>query len=80
MTCVQCIGLVSAILGAIGTIIMFFSCYAFEPLQGGVFGSDSVTECNNRIKAKNRRRYTWQRIGLGVLCLSFVVQAVASLQ
>jgi hypothetical protein len=79
MTSAQCTGLVSAILGATGTIILFFSSYALQPLEGGFFGSDELTECNNRIKAKNRRRHRWQRIGLGVLCLSFVVQAVASL-
>jgi hypothetical protein len=79
MTYTQDTGLASAVLGAIGTIIMFFSSYAFEPFQGGVFGSPEITECNNRIRTKNRNRHRWQLIGLGILCLSFVVQAVASL-
>jgi hypothetical protein len=79
MTYAQNAGLSSAVLGAIGTIILFFSSYAFQPLEGGVLGSDALTEFNNRIKAKNLRRHRWQLIGLGVLCLSFIVQAVASL-
>jgi len=79
MTYAQDTGLASAVLGAIGTIILFFSSYAFQPLEGAVFGSPEITECNNRIKAKNRRRHRWQLIGLGIICLSFVVQAVACL-
>lgn len=78
MTWAQRTGLVSAILGAIGTIIMFRYSYALQSLEGGVFGSPEITECNNRINAENRRRHSWQRIGLGVLCFSFFVQAVAS--
>jgi hypothetical protein len=79
MTGIQYAGLGSASLGAIGTIVLFFNSYAFEPLQGGVFASDAITECNNRIRAENRRRLKWQRIGIGILCLSFIVQDAAAL-
>jgi hypothetical protein len=79
LTPAQGAGLLSAILGALGTITLFFSSYAFQPLIGGVFGSPAITEDNNRIKEQNLRRSSWQKVGLAVLCLSFVVQAVACL-
>lgn len=77
MTRVQYAGLGSAVLGAIGTAILFLNSYADEPLIGGVFGSNAITEENSRIKARNRRRHKWQKVGLLFLCLSFFVQAVA---
>lgn len=77
MTAMQYAGLGSAALGAIGTIVLFFSSYTFKPLQGGVFGSPAITEFNNHIKIENCRRDKWQKTGLVFLCLSFVVQAVA---
>jgi zinc transporter ZupT len=79
MTYAQGTGLSAAVLGAVGTMILFRSSYAFRPLEGGIFGSPALTEYNNRIKDENRRRHSWQRIGLGFLCLSFVVQAISSL-
>ncbi len=77
MTWAQYAGLSSAALGVIGTIILFFGSYSVQPLEGAPFGSDALTEYNNRIKAKNASRLLRQRIGLGFLCLSFAVQAVS---
>jgi hypothetical protein len=79
MTRAQCTGLVSAILGAMGTIFLFFSSYALQSLEGGIFGSDQLTESNKHIKAKNRCRLIWQRIGLLFLLMSFAAQAIALL-
>ncbi len=67
--------LLSAILGIFGTVILFFSSYALQPLEGGVFGSDELYKWNARVRAKNKLRKIIQRIGLGLLCLSFIVQA-----
>lgn len=78
MTVAQYVGLSSAVLGVIGTVILFFSSYALEPFQGGVFGSENVTEYNNHIRVKNSKRLGWQRVGLAFLVLSFSVQAVGS--
>lgn len=77
MTRLQYAGLISAALGATGTIILFLNSYADEPLVGGVFGSDAITDENNRIRTKNRRRHKWQKVGLTFLCLSFIAQALA---
>lgn len=74
MTFAQYAGLASAIFGVIGTIVLYFSSYSMEPLQGGTFGSDDLTEYNKSIKRKNVKRLKSQRIGLFFLCLSFVVQ------
>ncbi len=76
MTGAQYAGLSSAALGAIGTTILFFNSYALQPLEGGVFGSDALTELNNRIRAKNLGRLRQQKIGFAFLCVSFIVQAI----
>jgi len=77
MIVAQYAGLSSAAFGAIGTTILFFSSYALQPLEGGIFGSDDLTEYNNRIRAKNLNRLRRQKIGFAFLCVSFIVQAIA---
>lgn len=79
MTLIQYEGLTSAALGAIGTLILFFSSYTFQATEGGVFGSSEITEYNKSIKAKNAKRLYWQRIGLGFLCASFAIQGLSVL-
>jgi hypothetical protein len=59
--------LLAAVSGAIGTAILFFNSYAFEPMQGGIFGSPELTEADNHILAKNRSRAKWQEVGLAFL-------------
>ncbi|WP_199100846.1 hypothetical protein [Dyella sp. ASV21] len=76
MTCVQIAGLASAILGAIGTIILFFASFSLQPLEGAVWGGPAVDAENERIRAKNASRARRQRIGLALLCGSFFIQAV----
>ncbi|WP_277810044.1 hypothetical protein [Chromohalobacter canadensis] len=77
MTHVQIAGLVSAILGTIGTVILFLASYALQPFIGGFFGSEKVNKRNEDIKVKNANRIRFQRIGLAFLCGSFFIQAVA---
>ncbi len=76
MTHAQLAGLASAILGAIGTVVLFFNSYALQPFQGGIFGSDALTASNNAIRTANTKRIVRQRIGLAFLCVSFAIQAV----
>lgn len=78
MSLTQVNGLVSATFGVIGTIILFLASYSLQPFEGAVFGSDQLTEWNEKIKAKNASRVWRQRVGLAFLCLSFVIQAVAA--
>lgn len=77
MTHAQLAGLASAILGAIGTVVLFFNSYALQPFQGGIFGSDVLTALNNAIRTANAKRVVRQRIRLAFLCVSFAIQAVA---
>ncbi len=77
MTAAQCANLLAALFGASGTIFLFFGSYAFQPLEGAPFNSPELEQWNGRIKVKNRVRKTKQRIGLGLLCASFAIQAVA---
>ncbi len=77
MTNAQIAGLASAILGAIGTIILFFASFSLQPLGGATFGGPALTASNEKIKAKNASRIWRQRIGLALLCGSFFIQAVA---
>ncbi len=76
MTGAQYAGLSSATFGAIGTVILFYSSYALQPFEGGVFGSDALIEYNNRIRATNLDCLRRQRIGFAFLCISFVVQEI----
>jgi hypothetical protein len=76
MTGIQYAGLCSAAFGAIGTAVLFRYSYTFQPKEGGVFGSNALTEFNNRIDTENRCRGKWQKVGLALLCLSFLIQAV----
>ncbi len=66
----------SAALGFIGTLILFWKIYAFEPFEGVVFGSPDVYAHNEKVRARNRSRSNWQRIGLGFLSLSFLLQMI----
>ena len=77
MTPVQLITVLSAAFGIAGTVVLFFGTYGLEPLEGGVFGSSAVLEWNERVKAKNAARVIRQRVCLGLICLSFVLQGAA---
>lgn len=77
MTHVQIAGLVSAILGTIGTVILFFASHALQPFEGGVHGGEEVNKHNEEVKIRNASRIRFQRIGLAFLCGSFSIQAVA---
>jgi hypothetical protein len=77
MIVTQYAGLSSAVFGAIGTTILFFSSYALQPLEGSVLGSEFLTEQNNRIQLDNLHRLRRQKIGFAFLCFSFIIQAIA---
>lgn len=77
MNLAQYEGLASALMGLIGTVILFRSSYSLEPFEGMVWGGPEVTEHNRAVRVKNAKRSTWQRVGLGFLCLSFFIQALS---
>ena len=77
MTPGRLINLAAAVLGAIGTIILFSTSWSLQPLGGAQLGSDQLVKDNEGIRAKNAARALWQRVGLGLILASFVMQGVA---
>ncbi len=79
MTTAHYVALLSAFLGAAGTIVLFFGTYGLQPFEGAAFGGPIVNEANAHIAAMNEARMVKQRVGLALLCTSFFAQAVAVL-
>ena len=68
MTTPHIVGLLSAVSGAVGTLFLFFGSFAYEQLSPYV-NSKIIDDMAKR----NKRRQLRQRIGLGLLMLSFVL-------
>jgi hypothetical protein len=79
MTPHQWAELAAAVLGATGTLILFVTSYVDRPLEGAVWGGPMVTAANENIRAEDAWNRRWQRAGIGLLMLSFIVQIVAAL-
>jgi len=77
MTLAHWVALFSAILGAAGTVTLFFGSYSLEPREGAVWGGPSVDAWNKGRDERNANRIVRQRIGLFLLCTSFFAQGVA---
>jgi hypothetical protein len=68
VTAAQIVGLLSAVSGAVGTLFLFFGSFAYEQLS-----PYSNPEIIRDMAKRNQRRQFRQRIGLGLLMLSFVL-------
>jgi hypothetical protein len=77
MTTVQVANLVSSLFGAAGTTLLFFFSYTYIPLGGGAWGGPTLDAANAKTSAKNVIWKRKQRVGFGLLCVSFVIQAAA---
>jgi hypothetical protein len=77
MTPAHYVALLSAILGAAGTIVLFSGSYALEPRAGAPFGGPMLDKGNADIDDRNAARLFKQRVGLGLLCASFCAQGIA---
>lgn len=72
------LGLTSAVIGATGTLVLYLSSYATESVGAvGAFAEAIMPEIE-RIKRENVRRRPWQRVGLALLGVSFVLQGIAA--
>ena len=69
--------LLSAVLGAAGTIILFFNSWTLQPHAGTFLSGPNRQADNARTNARNRRMVLWQKFGLVLLCLSFAAQGIA---
>ena len=76
MTPAHWVGLLSAILGAAGTVILFFGSYSLEPREGAVWGGPEVDKWNAARDVRNAKRIRRQRIGLAFLLASFLAQGI----
>ena len=79
MTLPQWVDLLSAILGAGGTVALFFGSWSYEPFEGAPFNSEMLSRSNDGVLARNRRRMAIQRLGLALLLLGFIGQAIGAL-
>ena len=64
MTLAHYVALLSAILGAAGTVVLFFGSYALQPREGAPFGGPILDKANAHIDAMNAARVIRQRVGL----------------
>ena len=77
MTPAHYVALLSAILGAAGTVVLFNGSYALQPREGAPFGGPILDKANAQIDSMNAARLFKQRVGLALLCASFLAQGVA---
>jgi hypothetical protein len=75
MDLAKTLAVLSAVSGLAGTCVLFFWTFGFE--MPGVFlpPHDEVT----RASARNARRHVMQKVGLGLLVLSFLLNLIAVL-
>lgn len=67
----------STLFGFTGTILMFFNSYALIPYESAMFGSDEIIEHDRKVEQKNKRMLRNQKIGIGLLSLSFLLQLIS---
>lgn len=67
----------SSVIGFTGTIIMFFNSYSLKPTEGAVWGGPEIDKHNKKIDKENRKMVIMQKIGLGLLTLSFLCQGIS---
>ena len=68
MTISRIVGLLSAVTGAVGTLLLFFGGFAYE--QPSYYANQKLIDA---MVKRNKRRQLLQRTGLGLLMLSFVL-------
>jgi hypothetical protein len=74
VTVSKIVGLVSAASGALGTLLLFFGSFAYE--QPAYYMSKNM---NDAMVKRNTRRQVFQRMGLGLIMLSFVLAGLSVL-
>lgn len=74
MTFSKILGLVSAASGAFGTLLLFFGSFAYE--QPAYYMSKNAIDV---IIKRNKRRQLFQRAGLGLIMISFLLAGLSVL-
>jgi hypothetical protein len=70
--------LISALLGAAGTAILFNWSWALEPYERARWAGEGTAARLKAVTARNEARKRWQRLGLALLFLSFLAQIVGA--
>lgn len=73
----QNLQIISTLLGFIGTAIMFFNGYSLLPYHGGTFADHDTAEKNRIVRKKNKRMAVMQKLGMGALTISFLIQTIS---
>jgi len=68
VTISKILGLVSAASGALGTLLLFFGSFAYE--QPAYYMSKNMIDA---MVKRNKRRQLFQRAGLGLIMISFLL-------
>jgi hypothetical protein len=74
VTANKIIGLVSAASGAFGTLLLFYGSFVYE--QPAYYMSKNMIDA---MVKRNKRRQLFQRAGLGLIMLSFVLAGLSVL-
>jgi hypothetical protein len=69
--------LASAVSGFFGTALLFFFSYSLAPFESATWGNEQTAKRNKAIMRKNTRDALIQKVGFGLLCLSFLIQVFA---
>jgi hypothetical protein len=78
MTPLQTLILFSAIFGAIGSALIFFGSYAFEPPRAAVWANQAMVDNDLKTVARNHTRKLMQRCGIALLFIAFILQGVSA--
>jgi hypothetical protein len=77
MSAPQWLTLVATLFGIVGTSLLFFYSNTDLPYQGATWGGPETAKHNAEIRTKNRVWRQRTKLGYGLLCISFVLQAVS---
>ena len=66
--------LASAVIGFAGTAMLFAFTHAERPYEGATWANDQTNARNDEIRRKNARDLRLQKLGFGLLCMSFGLQ------
>jgi hypothetical protein len=75
VTIIKIMNLASAACGVLGALALYNGSFAYE--HPG-FLADAQNKMINEMWGRNRRRQRWQRFGLGLITISFLLQGVAT--
>lgn len=73
----QHLQIASAVIGFIGTLIMFCNGYNLKPYSGATFGGPLTDEINKKTRRENKRIAIMQKLGMALLAISFFLQMVS---